>query len=238
MTDRKSPEQLPLALPSDAAMGREDFLEAPSNAQAVAALDDPRGLPNGLSVLVGPPGSGKTHLAHVWARRVGARWQPVQSFRADLPALLEPRAPLKIVIDDAATLAGTGGEEALFHLINHLRGRGELLLTAPRPARDWGLALPDLYSRLSAAAHPALAEPDEALLAAVLVKLFTDRQLQVDPGLIDFLLPRMERSLAAAGALVARIDRRALQLKRPVTVRLASEVLALDLDNPGEPQAS
>ncbi|MCB1388808.1 MAG: chromosomal replication initiator DnaA [Rhodobacteraceae bacterium] len=236
--DRKSPEQLPLALPSVAAMGREDFLEAPSNALALAALDDPRGLPGGLAVLVGPEGSGKTHLARVWAAATSARWQPAGTLREDLPDLLAPGAPLAVAIDDADALAGTSGEEALFHLVNHLRGRGMLLLTARLPVRDWGIRLPDLLSRLSAAAHPGLAEPDEALLAAVLVKLFADRQVQVDPGLIDFLLPRMERSLAAARSLVQRLDRRALQLKRPITARLAGEVLAEDLDNGTAPRAS
>ncbi|MFN4099120.1 MAG: HdaA/DnaA family protein [Pararhodobacter sp.] len=228
MTDPKRSEQLPLALPSATAMGREDFLSAPPNALALAALDDPRGLPGGLAVLVGPEGSGKTHLAHVWAAQAGARWQRVDSLSEDLPALLAPDAPGAVVIDDAQRLAGTAGEEALFHLVNHLRGRGQLLLTAPAPVRDWGLALPDLVSRLSAAAHPALAEPDEALLAAVLVKLFNDRQLRVEPDQIDYLVARMERSLAAARSLVARLDRRSLQLKRGISQPLLREALAED----------
>lgn len=232
MTDRKHADQLPLALPSETAMGRADFLEAPSNALALAALDAPA-LPGGLAVLVGPPGSGKTHLARVWAAARGARWQEASSLPQDLSTLIAPDSPKALVIDDAQSLAGGPGEEALFHLINHQRRRGELLLTAPCPARDWDLRLPDLLSRLSAAAHPALAEPDEVLLAGVLVKLFADRQVQVDPPLIAYLLARMERSLAAARDLVERLDRRALQLKRPITWRLASEMLAEDLDNPG-----
>ena len=237
MTDRKHTDQLPLALPSEAAMGRADFLESPSNAQALAALEAPV-LAGGLAVLVGPGGAGKTHLAHVWARRVGAVWQDAGTLVGDLPGLLAPGAPSRLVIDDAQRLAGGAGEEALFHLVNHLRGRGELLLTAPCPARDWGLVLPDLLSRLSAAGHPALSAPDEVLLAGVLVKLFADRQVQVDPPLIAYLLARMERSLAAARDLVDRLDRRALALKRPITWRLASEMFAEDLDKPDTGQAS
>ena len=242
MPDPRPAEQLSLALPAEAAMGREDFLEAPSNALALAALEDSRGLPAGLAVLTGPEGSGKTHLARVWAARHGARWQAPGALAADLPALLAPGAPLAVVLDDAHRLAGTPGEEALFHLVNHLRGRGEMLLTAPVPVRDWGLRLPDLVSRLSAAAHPALAEPDEALLAAVLVKLFADRQLRVEPALIDYLLGRMERSLGAARALVARLDARGLQLQRRIGRDLAREALAESdlaarLDNDGEERA-
>lgn len=231
MTDRTKAEQIPFDLPSTAAMGREDYLEAAPNALALAAVQNPAGLPAGIMVLIGPEGSGKTHLAHVWAQQTGARWQRATTLPGDLPGILATPEVLVLAIDDADQIAGTAGEEALFHLINHLRGRGQLLLTARRPVRDWGLALPDLISRLSAASHVALAEPDEALLGAVLVKLFNDRQLRVQPALIDYLLSRMERSLAAAGAIVTRLDARALQLRRPITRALAQEVLAEDLDN-------
>ncbi len=226
MSNRTGAEQIPFALPVDPALGRDDFLRAGSNALALAAVESPGGLPAGIMVLIGPEGSGKTHLAHVWVQGVQARWLTAAHLADDLPAIVADAGCLAVAIDDADQIAGTGGEEALFHLINHLRGRGQLLLTARQPVRDWGVVLPDLMSRLSAAAHVALAEPDEALLGAVLVKLFGDRQVRVQPALIDYLLGRMERSLAAAGAIVAQLDARALKLGRPITRALAQEVLA------------
>jgi len=236
MSDRTRAEQIPFALPVDPALGREDFLRAGSNALALAAVESSNGLPAGIMVLIGPEGSGKTHLAHVWMQRTQARWQVAGRLADDLADIVADDTGLTVVIDDADRIAGTPAEEALFHVINHLRGRGQLLLTSRRPVRDWGVVLPDLMSRLSAAAHVALAEPDEALLGAVLVKLFNDRQLRVQPALIDYLLGRMERSLAAAGAIVARLDARALKLGRPITRALAQELLAESPEGPNAAQ--
>lgn len=226
-------EQLSLNLPTAEAMARDDFLPSPSNTLALAAIEAPEGLPGGLAILCGPPGSGKTHLARLWSARTGARWQRVAGLASDL-ALLIDAAPRPLVLDDAQTLAGTPGEEALFHLLNHQRGRAPLLLTATRPARDWRVRLPDLASRLAAGAHLTLGPPDEALLAAVLVKLFHDRQIRVEPALIDYLTGRIERSLAAARQVVARLDALALQRGRAITRDLAREVLA---DEPAPPGA-
>jgi chromosomal replication initiation ATPase DnaA len=227
-----TPEQLALGLPGLTALRRADFLEAPSNALALAAIEDPAGLPQGKLVLTGPPGSGKTHLAHVWAAEWGAQKLDPRILVAELPTRLGALAGAAVVIDDADRVAGTGDEEALFHLHNHLQSsRGALLLTARRPARDWGVALPDLASRLSATTHVSLGPPDDALLAAVLVKLFNDRQIRVTPPLIDFLLSRIERSLDQARVVVAALDARALAQKRPVSRQLAAEILAGGLDN-------
>jgi chromosomal replication initiation ATPase DnaA len=149
---------------------------------------------------------------------------------ADLPALAEAGA---IVVEDAEAVAGVAaGETALFHLHNILGARdGALLLTAARPVRDWGLALPDLESRMQAIAVTRLDPPDDALLSAVLVKLFADRQIAVAPALIPYLASRMDRSFEAARDLVARLDALALAAGRPVTRQLASALL----DRPGEP---
>lgn len=223
--------QLAFDLPVRAALGRGDFFVAPANALAVAALDGWRGWPQGRMLLTGPRGAGKTHLAHVWAAETGARIVPAAGLRdIDLPGLAAAGA---VVIEEAEAVAGVAADEAaLFHLHNLLGAQGgALLLTARAPVRDWGLGLPDLASRLQAVAVTRLDPPDDALLSAVLVKLFADRQITVAPALIPYLASRMERSFEAARALVAALDARALAEGRPITRQLASALL----DRPGEP---
>ncbi len=218
-------EQLTLKLPVRAALGREDFFVSESNAHAVAMIEDWARWPQGKLALTGPAGAGKSHLAQVWASESGALVIPAAQLDTDSPRALAPGA--HVVIEDAEAIAGRRpGEEALFHLHNHvLAGGGRLMLTARSAPARWPLVLPDLASRLGATALTTLAAPDDALLAAVLVKLFDDRQLAVPAGVIEYLLRRIDRSFAAAQQIVARIDQRALAQKRPVTRALAAEVL-------------
>ena len=221
-----TPRQIPMGLSLPAAMGRADFFVTPANARALATIEGWRDWPQGKLVLTGPEGAGKTHLAHLWAAEAGGRVVPASALMESAPdALISEGA--RLALEDAEHIAGQReAEEALFHLHNMvLAAQGRLLLTAKAPPARWAVGLPDLASRLQATAVVALAPPDDALLEAVLVKLFADRQLQVPPSLIAYLLPRMERSLAAARALVAELDRRALATRRPVTRRLAAEVL-------------
>ena len=218
--------QLGLALAPPPAMGRADFLPAAPNALALAAIDAPGGLPGGRLVLTGPEAAGKSHLASIWAAEHGALWLDPTRLAEDLPALLEPDAPGVMALDGADRVAGTAQEEALFHLLNHLAARqGQLLLTARHPVAAWGLALPDLASRLMAAAQVALGPPDDALMAALLVKLFADRQIPAGPELVAYLTRRIDRSFAAAHRVVAQLDAEALRLRRPVTRALAQELL-------------
>lgn len=213
--------QLTLDLPLREARGRADYLVAPGNAQALAALDAWAGWPGGKAVLVAPEGAGKTHLAHVWAAGAGAQVIDAAGLAgADLPDL----ARTGLAVEDADRARGPGWETALFHLHNLLAERRlPLLVTARQPPRDWGLALPDLASRLQAATLIRLDPPDDTLLRAVMVKQFADRQLAVAPQVIDYLLPRMTRSLAAAREIVAALDARALAEGRPVTRQMAAE---------------
>ena len=217
------PRQLVLDLPARPALGRADFFVSPANEVALAQVESWPDWPAGRLAVTGPEGSGKTHLAHVWAARSGARilTDPLALDFATLPG------DAALAIEDVDALGGVRAvEEALFHLCNHLAaGGGTLLVSGREPPARWPLVLPDLASRLGVAAVARLEPPDDDLLAAVLVKLFSDRQLSVEPGLIRYLVSRMDRSFAAAERLVADLDRAGLALQRPITLRLAAEVL-------------
>ena len=226
-----TPKQIPMGLWLPAAMGRDDYFVTPANARALATVEGWRDWPQGKLVLTGPAGAGKSHLAHLWAAEAGALVVRADDLVHDLaggdPGALVAAHP-RIALEDGDRLAGdAAAEEVLFHLHNLIVAeQGRLLITAQAPPSRWSLGLPDLVSRLQSTAVAVLDPPDDALLEAVLVKLFADRQLQVSPSLIDYLLPRMERSLAAAQDLVTALDRRALAGRRKVTPRLAGEVLA------------
>ncbi len=216
-----STQQLAFDLPSVPALRREDFFVTPANAVALVAVDGWRDWPLGRMLLVGPAGAGKTHLAQIWAHDTGAVAVAAADLAAaDLPALAAVGA---VVVEDAAHLP-QAAETALFHLHNMLAGK-HLLITAASPPRDWPVTLPDLDSRMQAMPVTRLDAPDDALLTAVLVKLFADRQITVPANLISYLTVRMDRSLHAAGQLVAALDASALALGRPVTRALAAAVL-------------
>lgn len=219
--------QLAFDLPAREAWRREDYFLSPANATALAAVDDWRNWPGGKLLLTGPQGSGKTHLARLWASETGAAVLPAADLaEADLPALSAHGA---VAVEDAEAAAGHPQREAaFFHLHNLVTQAGHLLVTAQHPPRDWGLRLPDLASRLQAAPVARIDAPDDALLSAVLIKLFADRQITVPPALIPYLLARMERSIAAARDLVARLDAHALAAARPITRQLAADVLGED----------
>jgi chromosomal replication initiation ATPase DnaA len=222
--------QLVLDLPARPALGREDFFVSPSNRLALAQVEGWPGWPGGRLALAGPEGAGKTHLAHVWAARAAARVLPAAELAGLDLGLLDAGAAL--AVEDVDRLAGRGrkaAEEVLFHLCNLLAaGGGSLLLTGRAAPARWRIRLPDLASRLRAAPVARLEPPDDALLAAVLVKLFADRQLVVAPDLIQYLLARIDRSFAAAAAAVAALDRAGLARHRPITARLAGDVLRGD----------
>jgi len=216
------PRQLALALPHAESFAREDFLSGASNAAALKTIERWPDWPDRALALVGPEGAGKSHLADIWAGIAGARRVSARVLGdTNLPAALATGA---LVVEDAGAELD---ERALFHLINLMRqDEAYILITARLAPALWNVGLPDLASRLRAVPTVALDPPDDALLRAVLVKLFADRQLDVDESLIGYLVTRIERSFAAARAVVGALDREALRQKRPVTRALAVELLA------------
>jgi len=219
------PVQMPLDLGGGPSYGEADFLVADGNREAFAAIEGWTAWRAPTLALAGPEGSGKTHLAQIFAARSGGRAISATALRADQVAGLADGPT--VAVDDADRGVD---EAALFHLVNLTRERGRrLLLTGREPPARWAVALPDLRSRLTALPVVAIGQPDEGLLAALLVKLFADRQVRVDPELPAYLLPRLERSFAAVRAAVAALDQAALAGRRAVTPALARETLGLGL---------
>lgn len=218
-------EQLTFDLPVRASRRRGDFFVSAANSLAVQRLEAVDTWPLGKLILVGPAGSGKSHLTYVWAEANGGL--PVATVgvlpTTDIPEIDEPVA---VELQDDLGAASAREEEALFHLHNHMAAQGlPLLLIARKPPSQWKITLPDLRSRMEGTDLVRIEEPDDDLLAAVLVKLFTDRQLIVDPKLIPWLVTRMERSFAGAQALVNALDKAALASKKRVNRGLAATVL-------------
>jgi chromosomal replication initiation ATPase DnaA len=216
------PRQLPLALGFRERFGREDFLAGPPNAAALGLIERWPDWPARALALVGPEGSGKSHLAAIWAKSAGAR--AISSHAIEAAGIPTALATGALVIEDLRP--GACEDAALFHLLNLAREQGDfLLITARTPPSGWTVRLRDLASRLRALPVVVLAPPDDELLRAVLVKLFADRQLRVDEELIAYLPTRIERSFAGARAIVAELDREALRQRREVGRKLAAELL-------------
>jgi len=215
------PRQLPLELGHAPGFSRDELVVSPANAEAVSLLDSWPDWPSSVIVLAGPPGSGKSHVGAIWRDLSGAAAVDRGAIgEAEIAAAAEG----PILIDDAD--AGGLDEAGLFHLFNAVRQSGaHMLLTARRFPAAWGVKLPDLASRLKAAATVEIHEPDDLLLSGVITKLFADRQVEVDQQVVQFLVKRMERSLATAIRVVEKLDRRALEEKSRITRQLAANVL-------------
>ena len=222
MTDHQKP--LDLRIPPGR-MSREDFILGSPNQMAFAMLESwPEGWSARKMALIGPRGSGKTHLTHIWATRADASLLDAADLpRADVPAL----ARGSVAVEDVPKIAGDrAAEEALFHLHNLVLAEGNtLLVTADTPPARWPLVIPDLASRMQACPAVTLAAPDDALLGALLGKFFADRQVIPHPDVIPYLLRRIERSFTAAQRIAAALDAQSLAEQRPVTRAMAARVL-------------
>lgn len=217
-------QQLGFDLASRPALGRGDFFVSPANALALALIEGWADWPDRKLVLTGPKGAGKTHLTHVWAEISGARIIAASDLaEADVPTLAQG----PVAVEDAQSLAGQdAGQTALFHLHNLMRAEGKpLLITGTGDVAAWGLTLPDLISRLQAATAAKLDGPDDTLLAAILIKLLSDRQLTPGVNLVPYLVKRMDRSFAAALDVVEQLDAQSLATGKPITRALAARVL-------------
>jgi chromosomal replication initiation ATPase DnaA len=214
------PRQLAFALPHAESLTRDNFLEGPANAEAVALIDSWPDWPNRVMLLVGPEGSGKSHLASIWAEQSGARSTSAHVLTpAEVPGALATGA---LVIEDLKP--DRVDERALFHLLNLAREDGAfVLMTARMPPTE--VELRDLRSRLRAIPTVQLLPPDDQLFRALIVKFCADRQLEVDEAMVSYLTTRLERSYAAVRETVELLDAEALRLGRPVTRALAAELL-------------
>jgi chromosomal replication initiation ATPase DnaA len=219
---RVQPRQLAFALPHAESLTRDNFLEGPANAQGLALIDCWPGWPNRVMLLVGPEGSGKSHLGAIWAEQSGARSTTAHAMTAAaVPGALATGA---LVVEDLRP--SDFDERALFHLMNMAReDQAFVLITARTPPSSFEVELRDLRSRLRAVPVVSLLPPDDALFRALIVKYCADRQLSIDEAVVGYLATRIERSYAAARHAVELLDTEALRQGRPVTRALAAEVL-------------
>lgn len=212
-------EQLTFDWPNGVALGAEDFFVSDTNSNAYSMVQTPDAWPDRKLVLVGPHWAGKTHLARIFAAQTGGTIYTA----VDLPEL--PDHGAFVVIEDMHQIADRD-QEKMFHLHNHLRNtNGTLLMTSTMPPSRWRLSLPDLASRMQATTVTTIDEPDDALLQALIMKLFGDRQLNPAPHLITYLSTRIERSYDAAWQIVDRLDQLSLEEGRPITRTLVARLL-------------
>ena len=222
MAGRVQPRQLAFALPHAESFTRDDFLAGPANAAGLALIDSWPDWPNRIMLLVGPEGSGKSHLAAIWAEQAGARAISAHALTATaVPGALATGA---LVVEDLKS--SDVDERALFHLLNLAREDGAFVLITARTApAAFAIELRDLRSRLRALPTVSLLPPDDHLFRALIVKFCADRQLAIDETVVGYLINRIERSYAAVRRAVELLDAEALRLGRPVTRALAAEVL-------------
>jgi chromosomal replication initiation ATPase DnaA len=225
LPSRVEPRQLAFALPHAESLTRDNFFEGPANSAGLGLVDSWPEWPNRIMLLVGPEGSGKSHLAAIWAQQAGARATSAHALTAD--SVPEALATGALVVEDLNS--PNFDERALFHLMNLSREQQAfILVTARLLPSALQIELRDLRSRLRAVPTVSLLPPDDQLFRALIVKFCADRQLAIDESVVSYLASRIERSFAAARRVVELLDTEALRLGRPVTRALAAELLHND----------
>ncbi|TAH32842.1 MAG: hypothetical protein EYC62_08915 [Alphaproteobacteria bacterium] len=213
--------QISFEWPHSVSMRRNNFAVNPSNQTALQWIESWPHWGSYASVIYGPKGSGKTHLAHIWAEKSQGVFLDSKLAEADFMAVAQKFKCL--VIDDADQFTN---QQLLFHTLNSAKNNnGSLLLLARSATPQWKVTLPDLSSRLNALPQIAIATPDQEMLAILMTKQFADRQMAVDPGVIDYAVVRLNRSYAAIQAFVDMADQFSLEMKRRVTVSLARDIV-------------
>ena len=222
MAVRVHPRQLAFALPHAESLTRDNFLEGPANEAGLALIERWPDWPNRIMLLVGPEGSGKSHLAAIWSEEAGARSIPAHAL--SLTAVPGALATGALVVEDLKH--ADFDERAMFHLMNLAReDEAFVLMTSRVPPSAFEVELRDLRSRLRAVPTVPLLPPDDLLFRALIVKFCADRQMSIDETVVSYLVSRIERSYAAARQAVDLLDTEALRLGRPVTRALAAELL-------------
>lgn len=220
------PSQIPLSFEITPSKGRDDLIVSQSVQGAITMIDQWPNWPSHLVVLAGPTGSGKSHIAHIWQQKSDAKLVALHNNTDDLVDLVKT-TPVLIENIDQLLASSQADETQLFHLLNAAKEAGSfVLMTARSWPASWQVGLPDLASRIKAATIVEISEPDENLLTQVIFKLFADRQVEIDEKTVNYLVMRMERSLAVASNIVEAMDELALSKKTPVSRSIAAEVLA------------
>ena len=216
--------QLPLSFEHRPSLSGEDFIIAPCNAEAMQWIDQWPKWSGPILALSGPQGCGKSHLISVFANKT--KPQVILPDKLETILNMAINGQSNFVMDNAESVINSQSEEIFFHLINVLQGsEGRLLMASRAPPARWRIHLPDLASRLRAIQVVAITRPDDKLVASLLVKFFSDRQLRIDLDVIDYLVPRIDRSFDSIYEQVKYIDSRALMCKRKITIPFVREVL-------------
>lgn len=226
-------QQLTLNLSAEQSFEADEYIVLPANQRFVQQLIDEQSPSQSspLTILFGAEQSGKTHLAHVWQQHFGAQFLADEYLKVaeiDIPDLAKIINDNAIIIDDIDRKSVC--EKTIFHIINlAIQANQRLLFTSSKPLLLWDVTLPDLLSRLKAAKHIEITAPDDMLLETILIKSFAEKQLNVPENVIAYILPRIDRSIAAIVRLVGKIDEHALQEKKPITRSMVGKMYENDL---------